>query len=88
VWDTECLASNQTHLHQRAVTESLRRTVTRSQFVNVTLLLGLVSFFDFIIEANERPLKEVDNTFIDLIKSSEDKELPLTLYNIKNHSIR
>lgn len=49
---------------------------------------GLVSFFDFIVEANSKPLVEVDGTFIELIKESEDKELPLTIYNIKNHSRR
>jgi hypothetical protein len=34
------------------------------------------------------PLRDVDGSFIDLIKASENKALPLTLYNIKNHSIR
>ncbi len=29
---------------------------------------GLVSFFDFIVEANGIPLRTLDNTFIDLIK--------------------
>lgn len=49
---------------------------------------GMVSFFDFIIAANGESLRDVDGTLIDLIKKSEDKPLPLTLYNIKNHSIR
>jgi hypothetical protein len=29
---------------------------------------GLVSFFDFIVEANGIPLRALDSTFIDLIK--------------------
>lgn len=49
---------------------------------------GLVSFFDFIVVANGIPLKTLDSTFIDLIKKSEDKPLPLQVYNCKNHSIR
>ena len=49
---------------------------------------GMVSFFDFIIAANGESLRDVDGTFSELIKKSEDKPLPLTLYNIKNHSIR
>ena len=48
----------------------------------------MVSFFDFIVAANGNPLKDVDGTFIELIKEYEDKPLPLTLYNIKNHSTR
>ena len=48
----------------------------------------MVSFFDFIVAANGRALKDVDGTFIELIKEHEDKPLPLTLYNIKNHSTR
>ena len=48
----------------------------------------MVSFFDFIVAANGKPLKDVDGTFIELIKEYEDKQLPLTLYNIKNHSTR
>eukprot|EP01038_Epipyxis_sp_PR26KG_P005141 gene5141-7160_t len=49
---------------------------------------GLVSFFDFIVQANGIPLRSLDTTFIELIKASEDKPLPLTIYNCKNHSIR
>jgi hypothetical protein len=49
---------------------------------------GLVSFFDFIVVANGIPLKTLDSTFIDLIKNSEDKPLPLQVYNCKNHSVR
>ena len=49
---------------------------------------GLVSFFDFIVVANGIPLKTLDSTFIDLIKNSEDKPLPLQVYNCKNHSLR
>jgi hypothetical protein len=45
---------------------------------------GLVSFFDFIIEANGIPLKTLDSTFIDLIKSSEDVVLPIRVYNSKS----
>lgn len=30
--------------------------------------VGLVSFFDFIVEANGIPLRSLDSTFIDLIK--------------------
>lgn len=49
---------------------------------------GLVSFFDFIIAANGIPLRSLDTTFIELIQASEDKPLPLTVYNCKNQSIR
>ena len=49
---------------------------------------GLVSFFDFIVAANGIPLTTLDSTFIDLIKSHEDKPLPLQVYNCKNHTIR
>jgi len=49
---------------------------------------GLVSFFDFIVAANGVPLKTLDSTFIDLIKNSEDKPLPLQVYNCKNHTVR
>jgi len=50
--------------------------------------VGLVSFFDFIVAANGIPLRQLDTTFIELIKESEDKELPITVYNCKNHSLR
>ena len=50
--------------------------------------IGLVSFFDFIIAANGVPLKTLDSTFIDLIKASEDKPLPLTVYNCKASTTR
>jgi hypothetical protein len=49
---------------------------------------GLVSFFDFLVAANGIPLKSLDTTFIELIKASEDKPLPITVYNIKNRSLR
>mmetsp|Transcript_37941 Transcript_37941/g.38632 ORF Transcript_37941/g.38632 Transcript_37941/m.38632 type:complete len:279 (+) Transcript_37941:130-966(+) len=45
--------------------------------------LGLVSFFDFIIVANNIPLKSLDTTFIDIIKSFENQPLPLIVYNTK-----
>ena len=50
--------------------------------------VGMVSFFDFIIAANGIPLRTLDTSFINLIKQSEDKELPLTLYNCKCHQTR
>lgn len=50
--------------------------------------IGLVSFFDFIVAANGVPLTTLDNTFIELIKSSEDKPLPLKVYNCKCKTIR
>lgn len=50
--------------------------------------IGLVSFFDFIVAANGVPLSTLDNTFIELIKSSEDKPLPLRVYNCKSKSFR
>ena len=49
---------------------------------------GLVSFFDFIIEANGIPLKTLDSTFVELIKASEDVVLPITVYNSKSGTIR
>ncbi|CAN0452243.1 unnamed protein product, partial [Phaeothamnion confervicola] len=48
--------------------------------------VGLVSFFDFIVAANGVPLRTLDNTFIELIKSSQDKQLPLTVYNYKSQA--
>jgi hypothetical protein len=50
--------------------------------------VGLVSFFDFIIAANGIPLSTLDSTFIDLIKASEDKPLPLKVYNCKCKTVR
>jgi hypothetical protein len=50
--------------------------------------VGLVSFFDFIVAANGVPLATLDNTFIELIKASEDKPLPLKVYNCKSHTFR
>jgi len=49
---------------------------------------GLVSFFDFIVAANGVPLKCLDGTFIELIQASEDKPLPLTVYNWKCGAFR
>mmetsp|Transcript_7952 Transcript_7952/g.10589 ORF Transcript_7952/g.10589 Transcript_7952/m.10589 type:complete len:439 (+) Transcript_7952:172-1488(+) len=45
--------------------------------------VGLVSFFDFIVAANGVPLRALDNTFIEMIKASEEKPLPLTVFNYK-----
>jgi hypothetical protein len=50
--------------------------------------IGLVSFFDFIVAANGVPLTALDNTFIELIKASEDKPLPLKVYNCKSRTFR
>jgi predicted metalloprotease with PDZ domain len=49
---------------------------------------GLVSFFDFIVAANGIPLKVLDQKFVEMIKESEDKPLPLTIYNIKSETTR
>lgn len=49
---------------------------------------GLISFFDFIVEANGIPLKTLDTTFMDLIKASEDVVLPIRVYNSKSGSFR
>jgi S1-C subfamily serine protease len=49
---------------------------------------GLVSFFDFVVAANGRPLKHLDQTFVEMIKESENKALPLTIYNIKSETTR
>lgn len=49
---------------------------------------GLVSFFDFIIEANNQPLKRLDNTFVDLIKEYEDRPLAIKIYNFKSQRTR
>ena len=38
--------------------------------------VGLVSFFDFVVAANNVPLKVLDSTFVDMIRGSEDKPLP------------
>ena len=51
--------------------------------------VGLVSFFDFIVEANGEPLwdKEVSH-FVHLIRDFQDRELPLVVYNCKDQSRR
>mmetsp|Transcript_34917 Transcript_34917/g.33213 ORF Transcript_34917/g.33213 Transcript_34917/m.33213 type:complete len:321 (-) Transcript_34917:63-1025(-) len=49
---------------------------------------GLVSFFDFIVAAQGVNLRTLDGTFIDIIKGSEDKPLPLTVYNWKSRTFR
>ena len=51
--------------------------------------IGLVSFFDFIVEADGIPLyaKEV-SFFVDLIREFADRKLPLLVYNCKKHSMR
>jgi len=49
---------------------------------------GLVSFFDFVVAANNYPLKELDNKFVEMIKESEGKPLPLTIFNIKSETTR
>lgn len=50
--------------------------------------IGLVSFLDFIVAANGVPLNTLDSTFIELIKASEDKPLPLNVYNCKSKTVR
>lgn len=50
--------------------------------------VGLVSFFDFVVAANNVPLKVLDSTFVDMIRGSEDKPLPCTVYNIKSETVR
>ncbi|CAM9531028.1 unnamed protein product [Chrysoparadoxa australica] len=49
---------------------------------------GLVSFFDFIVAANGVPFTTLDTTFIDMIRASCDKPLPLTIYNYKSKRVR
>ena len=50
--------------------------------------VGLVSFFDFIVAANDVELRTLDTTLIDMIKEHEDKELSLKVYNWKNNTLR
>jgi hypothetical protein len=50
--------------------------------------VGFVSFFDFIVAANGVRLDEANGTFTEVITQSEDKPLPLTLYNIKKEETR
>ena len=50
--------------------------------------VGLVSFFDFIVAANDVELRNLDTTLIELIKEHEDKELLLKVYNCKNNTLR
>ncbi|CAN0458065.1 unnamed protein product, partial [Ectocarpus sp. 12 AP-2014] len=50
--------------------------------------VGLVSFFDFIVAADGVRLEVLDNTFIEMIKASVDKPLPLTVYNYKSMTTR
>jgi len=51
-------------------------------------MIGLVSFFDFIVAADNIPLKTLDSTFIDIIKAFENKQLTLTVYNTKCKKVR
>ena len=48
----------------------------------------LVSFFDFVVAANNVPLRTLDSTFIEMIKGSNDRPLPLTIYNLKSETTR
>ena len=51
--------------------------------------VGLVSFFDFIVAANDVPLQTAAvEYFVTLIREFEDRPLPLRVYNCKNHSLR
>jgi C-terminal processing protease CtpA/Prc len=50
--------------------------------------VGLVSFFDFIVAVDGTPLRNLEVSFIEIIKQSEDQPLPLKVYNCKNHSLR
>ena len=51
--------------------------------------VGLVSFFDFIVAANGESLCEKNiGYFVNLIKEFNERELPLEVYNCKNHSFR
>jgi len=50
--------------------------------------VGFVPFFDFIVAANGVALNKMDGTFTKLIQAHEDHNLPLTVYNWKNDSIR
>lgn len=50
--------------------------------------VGLVSFFDFIVAADGVSLEKLDNTFIEMIKASVDKPLPITVYNYKSMTKR
>ena len=51
--------------------------------------VGLVSFFDFIVAANGESLCEKNiGYFVTLIKEFNERELPLEVYNCKNHSFR
>jgi len=50
--------------------------------------VGLVSFLDFVVACDGVELRELDSTFIDKIKASEDKPLPCTVYNIKSRTER
>ncbi|KAG5175861.1 GRASP55/65 PDZ-like domain-containing protein [Tribonema minus] len=50
--------------------------------------VGLVSFFDFIVAANGIPLQQLDSTLMEMIKASENKPLPITVYNYKSDSLR
>ena len=49
---------------------------------------GLVSFFDFVVAADGAALKELDSTFIEKIKASEDKALTCEIFNIKSKTKR
>jgi len=48
----------------------------------------LINFFDFIVGAGDVVFKKLDNTFIDMIRNSEDKPLQVKVYNCKDKSYR
>ena len=50
--------------------------------------VGLVSFFDFVVACDGVELRELDSTFIDKIKGSEDVPLPCSVYNLKSRRTR
>lgn len=50
--------------------------------------VGLVSFFDFVVAVDGVELRELDSTFIDKIKASEDRPLPCVVYNLKSRQTR
>ena len=50
--------------------------------------VGLISFFDFIIAAKGIPFKQQDDSLVNLIRTCEEKELPLTIFNWRTQETR
>eukprot|EP01117_Protostelium_nocturnum_P011566 TRINITY_DN4196_c0_g1_i2.p1 TRINITY_DN4196_c0_g1~~TRINITY_DN4196_c0_g1_i2.p1 ORF type:complete len:353 (+),score=128.39 TRINITY_DN4196_c0_g1_i2:102-1160(+) len=51
-------------------------------------LSGLLSFFDFIIAANDKYFDKEESAFVDCLKQNIGKEVKLNVFNLKSNSVR